>query len=116
MDVILLNFARVFDYVQQYLLQGSSLGSCLFIVFINNLHKKFKTSKRFLFADDSKMASSAKAMVDCLLTHADLTPSTFGQEKINCLLVCPGALVCATDSITFIISTSLMELGYATGS
>ena len=53
--------------VTSRVIRGSSLGPFLFLGFINDLHKKFKNCKLFLFADVSKMVSSAKTMANCLL-------------------------------------------------
>ena len=53
-------------------IQGSSLGPCLFFAFITIFTKKVKICKLYLFADGSKMVSSARTVADYLLTHVDL--------------------------------------------
>ena len=71
-QVVYGNARSVVTPVTSGVIQGSSLGHCLFLAFINDLHKKDKTCKLFLFADDSIMTGSAETMADCLLTQADL--------------------------------------------
>ena len=73
-------------------IQGSSLGFCLFFAFISDLHKKVKTCKLFLFADDSKMASSAKTMAYCLLTQADLDAIHIWSVENQLLLSLPTCI------------------------
>ncbi len=53
-------------------IQESSLGTCLFVAFMNDLQSKLKTCKLYLFTDDSKMAGSAKSETKCALIKADL--------------------------------------------
>ena len=71
-QIICCNAQSSVTLVTSGVIQSLFLGPCLFLAFTNDLHEKIKTCKLFLFADDSKMASSVKSMADCLLTLADV--------------------------------------------
>ena len=65
--------------------QGSVLGSLLFIIFINNLHKLLKHSQILYFAGDTNLLYSGKSMkkVNKHINH-DLSLSLFnGSDQIR---------------------------------
>lgn len=52
--------------------QGSVLGPCLFIVYINDLPEAINNSQAFLFADDLKLFKEIVTQRDCELLQEDL--------------------------------------------
>ena len=104
-NVLINNEASPKGHVTSGVPQGSVLGPLLFILFINDMPAVLKTSKCFLFADDSKLYSKydfslVQIDIDLFINWTLENEMTFNSDK--CKVICfnstsPKSTLCLND-------------------